>query len=62
MELTIVIGAIITVFEILGIVSALDAIMKTRTSQGAIAWAISLVTFPWLALGHQGDSRTELET
>ena len=24
--------------------------MNARTSQGAIAWAISLVTFPWLAL------------
>ncbi|UCD80681.1 MAG: PLDc N-terminal domain-containing protein [Desulfobacterales bacterium] len=24
--------------------------MNARTSQGAIAWAISLVTFPWVAL------------
>jgi cardiolipin synthase len=24
--------------------------MNVRTSQSAIAWAISLVTFPWLAL------------
>jgi hypothetical protein len=24
--------------------------MNARTFQGAIAWAISLVTFPWLAL------------
>lgn len=36
--------------EILGIIAAVHAIMNVRTSQGAIAWAISLVTFPWLAL------------
>jgi cardiolipin synthase len=29
-----------------GIISALHAVMTARTSQGAIAWGISLVTFP----------------
>ncbi|MEN8245638.1 MAG: cardiolipin synthase [Thermodesulfobacteriota bacterium] len=50
MELTIIIGAIITFFEVAGIISALDAIMKTRTSQGAIAWAVSLVTMPFIVV------------
>lgn len=31
---------------LLGIVSALNAIMTTRTAQGAVAWAILLVIFP----------------
>jgi cardiolipin synthase len=36
--------------ELLGILAAVHAIMNARTSQGAIAWAISLATFPWLSL------------
>lgn len=36
--------------EGLAIVAAIHAIMKARTSQGAIAWAVSLVTFPWVVL------------
>ncbi len=35
-----------TVFHILGILSAIEAVYKTRTSQGTIAWGISLLTFP----------------
>jgi len=31
-------------------VSALEAIVQTRTSQGAIAWGISLIAFPLLAV------------
>ena len=37
-------------FRILGIVSAVDAIMSSRTSQGAIAWAVSLVAAPIVAV------------
>ncbi|GAB4369304.1 MAG: cardiolipin synthase [Kiloniellaceae bacterium] len=33
-----------------GIVSALHAAVRTRTAQGAVAWSISLVTFPYVAL------------
>jgi cardiolipin synthase len=33
-----------------GIVSALHAAVTTRTAQGAVAWSISLLTFPYLAL------------
>jgi cardiolipin synthase len=37
-------------FYILSIAFALEAIMKTRTSQGAIAWTISLFAIPFIAL------------
>jgi cardiolipin synthase len=33
-----------------GVVSALHAAVRTRTAQGAVAWSISLVTFPYVAL------------
>ena len=44
------VSLIILVAEILGVISAVDAVMTTRTSQGAIAWAVSLVTFPYVAV------------
>ena len=34
----------------LGIVNAGHAVMKVRSSRGAIAWGIALITFPWLAI------------
>ncbi len=37
-------------FHVLGAASAFDAVMKARTSQGATAWAISLLTLPYVAL------------
>ena len=37
-------------FRVLGILSAVDAIMSSRTSQGAIAWTISLVAAPIVAV------------
>lgn len=41
----------ITLFaETLAILSAIHAIMQCRTARGAIAWSISLVTFPWVTL------------
>ncbi|WP_455365672.1 cardiolipin synthase [Kaarinaea lacus] len=36
--------------EIAAIVSAIDAVMRSRTSQGAVAWAIALIAFPILSL------------
>jgi cardiolipin synthase len=45
-----IIAIIVSLVELLGILAAVHAVMNARTSQGAIAWAISLVTFPWLAL------------
>lgn len=45
-----IIAVVVPLVELLGIMAAVHAVMNARTSQGAIAWAISLVTFPWLAL------------
>lgn len=36
--------------EIAAIFSAINAVMRARTSQGAIAWAIALISFPLLSL------------
>ncbi len=43
-------GLIISVVELCGFAHAAHAVLHARTSQGAIAWAVSLVTFPWVAL------------
>ncbi|HEY9605343.1 MAG TPA: cardiolipin synthase [Allocoleopsis sp.] len=43
-------SAATVVVHALGIVHAAHAVMSVRSSQGAIAWGISLVTFPWLAI------------
>ena len=45
-----ILGVGIPALHVLGGLSAIDAIMKARTAQGATAWAISLITFPYLAL------------
>jgi cardiolipin synthase len=42
-----IVGAIA---HVLGIANAAHAVMSVRSSRGAIAWSISLITFPWLAL------------
>jgi cardiolipin synthase len=36
--------------ELLGVVLAIRAVLKTRTPQGAIAWAMGLITFPPVAI------------
>jgi len=43
-------GTLILTIHVLGIVAACHAIMNTRTSQGAIAWAVSLTAMPYLTL------------
>ncbi|HEY7775064.1 MAG TPA: PLDc N-terminal domain-containing protein, partial [Kineobactrum sp.] len=45
-----VIAVAVVLFYILGIVSAIEAIINVRTAQGAIAWTISLLTFPYIAV------------
>lgn len=45
-----IVAIVVPLVELLGILAAVHAVMNSRTSQGAIAWAISLITFPWLAL------------
>ena len=44
------IAAIVALFYVLGIVSAIDAIMSARTPQGAVAWSVALVSFPFVAV------------
>lgn len=39
-------GLVLAVFSLLGLFSAIQAILTARTSQGAIAWTISLLTWP----------------
>jgi len=46
---TLVTVALVLVY-VMAIVSALEAIMKARTSQGAVAWAISLLTLPYITV------------
>ncbi|MFW5695359.1 MAG: cardiolipin synthase [Alkalispirochaeta sp.] len=41
---------IITVAQILGVLSSISALLTTRTSQGTIAWIVSLNTFPYVAV------------
>ncbi len=48
--LELLISALVFLAHCLGLISAVQAIMETRTSQGAIAWGISLLTFPWIAV------------
>ncbi|MCA8180784.1 cardiolipin synthase [Burkholderia vietnamiensis] len=43
-------GTLLLAIHVLGIVAACHAIMNTRTSQGAVAWAVSLVAMPYLTL------------
>jgi len=38
------------VFHLLGALSSINAVMHTRTPQGAIAWVVSLNTFPYAAV------------
>ena len=42
--------ALFTIFEILGLISAYNALMSTRTSQGTIAWILALITWPVFAV------------
>ncbi len=41
---------LITLLELVGILSAAHAIMSVRTPQGTIAWAVSLVAAPFLSV------------
>jgi cardiolipin synthase len=41
---------LITLLELVGILSAAHAVMSVRTPQGTIAWAVSLIAAPFLAV------------
>ncbi|MBI1380596.1 MAG: cardiolipin synthase [Planctomycetaceae bacterium] len=43
-------GWILVATHLVGVVSAVRAVFETRTSQGSIAWALSLVFVPYIAL------------
>jgi len=45
-----IVSIIVIVFHVLGFLSSIHAVMSTRTSQGAIAWVVSLNTFPYIAV------------
>jgi cardiolipin synthase len=44
------IGLIVTGFYVAGIVAALHAVLTARTPTGSVAWAVSLVTMPFIAV------------
>ena len=48
--LTTIVGWAVTLAYALGFLSAIDAIMSTRTEPGAIAWSLALVAVPVLAV------------
>ena len=41
---------ILIIFQILGFLSSIYAILYTRTAQGAIAWVVSLNTLPLISV------------
>ena len=45
-----ILGLIALTFHLVGLALSVHAVMGTRTSQGAIAWAVSLVSFPYVAV------------
>jgi cardiolipin synthase len=42
--------AVVVVAHLIGFLTSIDAVFNTRTSQGAIAWAVILNTFPYVAV------------
>lgn len=47
MKITIIILAL---FQVMGLISSIHAVLRTRTAQGAIAWVMSLNTLPVIAV------------
>lgn len=43
-------GLVLFIAEFIGIIFALDVVMSSRSSQGTIAWSISLITMPLIAV------------
>jgi cardiolipin synthase len=44
------IAFLVTAFYVAGILSAIHAALTVRTAQGAVAWTVSLVSFPFVAV------------
>ena len=55
------IAFLIALSHVAGVLCSVDAVMKNRTAQGAIAWSVSLVSVPYvmvpiyLVFGTRGD-------
>lgn len=45
-----ILSLVAVIVHLVGIVTAAHAVMVVHSSRGAIAWSISLITFPWLAI------------
>ncbi len=45
-----IIGSVLLLAELLGILLAINAVMQPRSSQGAIAWFIALITLPVITI------------
>jgi cardiolipin synthase len=45
-----IIAAIVVIFYLMAIASAIEAILQARTSQGAVAWVVSLLTLPYVTV------------
>jgi cardiolipin synthase len=43
-------GTFVMIAHLLGAAAAYHAVLNTRTSQGAVAWAVSLVAMPYFTL------------
>ncbi len=48
------IAAAVVIVQVFGAACALDAIMRARTPQGSLAWALALVFLPWVAVPAYG--------
>jgi len=48
--ITEIVAVTVVLLHMLGIAFALESVTKVRTAQGAIAWVISLLTFPYFAV------------
>src|SRR4051812_40770874 len=45
-----ILGVVVPLFHFMGLGFAAHAILMARTSQGAVAWAMSLAIFPYVAV------------
>ena len=48
--MTWIIGTLLFLCHVLGTITAVFALMSSRTSQGAVAWIITLVLFPYFSV------------
>lgn len=45
-----VLAVLVVLAHVVGFFTSIHAVMSTRTPQGTIAWAVSLNTFPYIAV------------